>query len=532
MSSAILLRLSGDEGVGRSILSDITGSPVVPVRLPEIRHVFRKLSGGHLGVLGTPARDQLGYGVVPVLALLARPARVTEIDLDVGAVRTMGLARFAASSARQTFTQLAVSTIAIGLQRILLRVVPRMGAHAQDSASILGRVLYLRPLVGTPARAGGSVTHTHEVIRALAAKGVEVVGLTTDAAIAATAAEESAPPCTWKVVRVPRSFKAVRASAALGADLALARSGWRAARDAKVIYERQSRFALGGSLLSRLTGTPLFLEYNGSDAVFNQDVLTRQMTRCEEAALATATRIFVVSEIGKQLLVDRGIDPMRIVVNPNGVDASRFDVGGGAAVRARLEIRPNEPLIGFVGSFGPWHGASVLARAFLELVRTRPRVRLLLVGDGVEHRGTLDILDGGGAAGRVTVERFVPPHEIPAYLDACDLLASPHVELSGGVPFFGSPTKLFEYMAAGKAIAASRLGQIADVLTDGETALLAPPGDYRGFAEVLRRLVDDESLRRRLGTAARELAVREHSWTRNAERIISAYESLATEERV
>ena len=69
--------------------------------------------------------------------------------------------------------------------------------------------------------------------------------------------------------------------------------------------------------------------------------------------------------------------------------------------------------------------------------------------------------------------------------DACDILLSPHVPMSDGSEFFGSPTKLFEYMAMGKAIVASRLGQIADVLDDEETALLIEPGDARKLAEAM-----------------------------------------------
>ena len=78
----------------------------------------------------------------------------------------------------------------------------------------------------------------------------------------------------------------------------------------------------------------------------------------------------------------------------------------------------------------------------------------------------------------------------------------------------------------GKGIVASRLGQIGEVLVDGETALLVEPGDIRELKEALVRLVDDKGLREALGVKAREVAEREHTWRHNARRVLQAYESL------
>ena len=111
-------------------------------------------------------------------------------------------------------------------------------------------------------------------------------------------------------------------------------------------------------------------------------------------------------------------------------------------------------------------------------------------------------------------------------LDACDVLVAPHVPLADGSEFFGSPTKIFEYMAMGKGIVASRLGQIGEVLVDGETALLVEPGDVEELRASILRLVESEELRKRLGARAREVAGSEHTWKRNAQRVLDAYKSL------
>jgi glycosyltransferase involved in cell wall biosynthesis len=117
-------------------------------------------------------------------------------------------------------------------------------------------------------------------------------------------------------------------------------------------------------------------------------------------------------------------------------------------------------------------------------------------------------------------------HRVPALLDACDILVAPHVPLADGSDFFGSPTKIFEYMAMGKAIVASRLGQIGEVLADQETALLVEPGKVTELTESIVKLVDSRELRERLGTKAREVAEREHTWVHNAQRVLQAYDRI------
>ena len=128
--------------------------------------------------------------------------------------------------------------------------------------------------------------------------------------------------------------------------------------------------------------------------------------------------------------------------------------------------------------------------------------------------------------GRVIFTGSVAHDRVPALLDACDILVAPHVPLADGSDFFGSPTKVFEYMAMGKAIVASRLGQIGEVLADQETALLVEPGNVSELAAAIVKLVESDELRARLGAKAREVAEREFTWKHNAQRVLEAYQSL------
>jgi glycosyltransferase involved in cell wall biosynthesis len=131
--------------------------------------------------------------------------------------------------------------------------------------------------------------------------------------------------------------------------------------------------------------------------------------------------------------------------------------------------------------------------------------------------------------GRVMFTGAVKHLEVPALLDACDILVSPHVPLADGSDFFGSPTKIFEYMAMGKGIVASRLGQIGEVLSHGKTALLVEPGNVEELRAAILRLVESPNLREQLGAAARRDAIEKHTWTRNAQNVLDAYQAWLRE---
>jgi glycosyltransferase involved in cell wall biosynthesis len=297
------------------------------------------------------------------------------------------------------------------------------------------------------------------------------------------------------------------------------------------IYQRYARFSWTGVVASLRVKRPLFLEYNGSevwvgrhwDGIGKLDLLARY----ERLNLNAAARIFVVAEVERQNLLRAGVDEEKIIVNPNGVDTDQFKPGiGGEEVRRDFGINADEILVGFVGTFGPWHGVEVLARS-ITLLPPERKIRFLLIGSGALRGRVEAILREANAEHRVIFTGLVENERVPKLLDACDVLASPHVPLEGGAEFFGSPTKLFEYMAMGKAIVASRLGQIGEVLIDQETALLVEPGNAPQLTDAILRLSESPELRERLGAAARKAAIERHTWRRNAQRVIDEYRGLS-----
>ena len=251
------------------------------------------------------------------------------------------------------------------------------------------------------------------------------------------------------------------------------------------------------------------------------------LERFERLNLEAAARIFVVSEVERQNLLRANIPDEKLIVNPNGVDTETFRPNiGGSDARRELGLSEHETVAGFVGTFGPWHGVLTLAQAIASMPDD-PKVRFLLIGAGRFRDEVEQIIRDAGKERQVIFAGHVDHRRVPALLDACDILLSPHVPLEDGSDFFGSPTKLFEYMAMGKGIVASRLGQIGDVLVDEETALLVEPGNVSELTNAILRLASSAELRASLGAAARAAAVERHTWKQNAQRVIDQYFGLS-----
>jgi glycosyltransferase involved in cell wall biosynthesis len=130
-----------------------------------------------------------------------------------------------------------------------------------------------------------------------------------------------------------------------------------------------------------------------------------------------------------------------------------------------------------------------------------------------------------GLADRVLLTGLVERDRALELLAASDVCVSPHVGNPDGSRFFGSPTKLFEYMGLGKAIVASDLEQIGEVIEDERTGLLTPPGDAGAAARAVVRLLEDPGLRERLGAGALHEAESSYSWVAHTRRILDALQA-------
>lgn len=292
------------------------------------------------------------------------------------------------------------------------------------------------------------------------------------------------------------------------------------------LYHRHSEFNYSSTILARKFSLPLVLECNGSEVWIKKHWgrvrLEKILRLAETVQFLGADIITVVSEVMKHDLIHLGVDAGKILVNPNGVDPDQFHPTVDGSIIRRQYGLEEKLVAGFVGTFGAWHGVEVMARAILPTVEKNKKVHFFMIGNGPLRGEVERIIRESGVSEFVTLIGSTPHSEIPKYLAACDILLSPHVHNPDGTQFFGSPTKLFEYMAMAKPIIASGVGQIGDVISDGQNGLLMKERDHNDLAEKILKLSDDNALRDRLGAAARNNAVQKYSWQQNAQRVIDA----------
>ena len=474
---------------------------------------------------------QRGQNLFMIFGALAGAREVLMIDAHGGELRrSRSNVLFGAPTRLGKETLTGANDLAQSRRELLRLEQETLRSKGERAVAIVNRtrprVVYLRSTPGPGTQVGGAASHIKGVVEALEALGANVEVISNDDIAGLDHAEDRF------TIIPPEPGGGSRALFDIHNNLVFTRGAVPLIEHAQpdFIYQRYARFSWAGVVATLRARRPLFLEYNGSevwvgrhwDRVGSLDLLERY----ERLNLDAAARIFVVSDVERRNLEARGVAHEKIIINPNGVDVQRFRPGvGGPAARAELGLKDNEVVAGFVGTFGPWHGVEKLAAA-IKAIPSTVLVRFLLVGSGSLHTEVEKQLESETQEGRVILTGAVPHNRVPGLLDACDILVAPHVPLADGSDFFGSPTKIFEYMATGKAIVASRLGQIGEVLVDQETALLVEPGNVAELTGAIMKLIESESLRARLGARAREVAEREHTWEHNARRVLETYQSL------
>jgi glycosyltransferase involved in cell wall biosynthesis len=378
------------------------------------------------------------------------------------------------------------------------------------------RIIYVSADQGVPVygRKGCSI-HVQEGLRALRRQGAEVELLTRRS--------DGEPPSDLKTLRV-HLLELVRAENQASREQALLAANAEIRRALEqvgpydLVYERYSLWSFAAMEYAQDIGVPGLLEVNAplieEQAKYRTLVDRAGAERVAHRAFGAATALIAVSEEVAAYLDQYPAARGRIYVIPNGVDPNRFP-------KEQSPSQPGGPgtfTVGFVGSLKPWHGLTVLVEAFARLHEHAPESRLLIVGDGPERAKLEAEVSAHGLRDSACFTGAVAPREVPGLLASMDAAVAPYPNLT---PFYFSPLKVFEYMAAGLPVIASRVGQLSSLIQDGSNGLLCPPEDPAALAALLDRLRQDPALRARLGRTARAAVIADHSWDLVAQRSLS-----------
>lgn len=274
-----------------------------------------------------------------------------------------------------------------------------------------------------------------------------------------------------------------------------------------LVYERASLWSWAALEHAERTGTPTVLEVNAplvEEQARHRDLVDRAgAERAAERQAATASVLAAVSPaVADHLRTAHPGAVARVHVVPNCVDPARF---------ARTpEPDPARPFtIGFVGTLKPWHGLDTLVTAFAALHAARPGARLLVVGDGPGREALEHELAERELGAAATLTGAVEPDAVPGLLGQMDVSVAPYPDLK---PFYFSPLKIVESMAAGVPVVASCVGGLEDLIADGRTGRLVPAEDPAALAAALVALAEDHAGRLQMGAAARRETLASRTW--------------------
>jgi glycosyltransferase involved in cell wall biosynthesis len=540
-------------------LVDVIGGEVEVINFFELRQLplldlFRRVRTLRFERFFLPMEDPEAGALLPVFFLLAhltKSRKVIEVSPDM-VMRQV-------SKLETAVLGLRTAAASLGARRALYKTRRELKALSQRSRIEIERPakhrgLFLNANLWFGVKAGGSVGHISGVVNSLDDIGHHMRFATAGGRLLVrdrVPMLELKPPrifgFPWEANYYGFHFQVVKQ---------VLSDSERYPFD--FIYQRMSVANFSGVTISRKLEVPLILEYNGSEAWVARNWgrplrYQKLAEQVEELTIKHAHLIVTISDVLKDELLERGVPSERIAVYPNCIDPETFDADALSAseIRAlknKLRIPEDAIVVAFVGTFGQWHGAHVLAEAAQLLLETDPewvqehKVHFLFVGDGAKMRDVRERLGEHLGGPHITLSGLIPQDQAPLYLAASDILSSPHVPNSDGSRFFGSPTKLFEYMAMGKAIIASDLDQIGSVLSgslsvkklpkgrkpsgSNEPAILTEPGSASDIVTALKFLVARPDWRTALGRNARELAMSKYTWRHHVAAILERAQAL------
>jgi len=302
----------------------------------------------------------------------------------------------------------------------------------------------------------------------------------------------------------------------------------KAGESVEFIYDRYAYFSFGMSYLAKNTGVLLVLEVNTTCLDYDvREIKFRNLAKKIEAyCFREAGCIVVVSQYLKDKISNEyNIDKQKIIVTPNAVDYSFLSTSE-FEDKELLELQFDQrymmftkkrTIVGFVGIFVPWHGLEFLLDVFAKLVfdcGSQQNLGLILVGDGPMRLILEKKIKQLSLGSCVLLVGKVKHQFVKYYIDTFDIAIMPDSNP------FGSPMKIFEYMARKKAIVVPSYEPILDVIEHQKNGMVFTKQDKDACVLVLKGLILNENKRIKLGENAYADVSKRHTWDNNVDNIL------------
>ncbi|MDZ7292586.1 MAG: glycosyltransferase family 4 protein [candidate division KSB1 bacterium] len=297
-----------------------------------------------------------------------------------------------------------------------------------------------------------------------------------------------------------------------------------------IFFNRLELYAFSGAWLSRWLNIPMVVEADCPPTYEHMTFygknymhLGNLAAKLELQTLRQAEAVIAISNILKNYYVEQGIKAEKIHVIPNGADPHKFRPREKPSELVKKYALQDKVVIGWIGSLAGWAGIENLVAMALYVLENYPNTALMMVGGGANKEFFSRELGIDNYASRVILPGTIPHEEVPDYLACMDIVLAPYPQL----PFwYPSSMKVFEYMSAGKAVIASAVGQICEVIKDGKNGVLFDPDSKDELLRKTIGLLENEEFRRNLGEQARREILRSYTWEQHAKTIVAIFEEI------
>ena len=370
----------------------------------------------------------------------------------------------------------------------------------------------------------GYGTHMREIIYAFREMGHTVYplimgGTHLEEGITAEAQKASILKQTVKAVTPPFLWSSLRSCHLLKLD-----KGYESILRQKIeefqpdlVYERAGYLQTSGMNVIQPMNIPHLVEINAPFTeeqahLSGKSLYIGKSIKVDKTHVTASSHTLTVSSVLKEHLLEiSGVNSSKISVIPNAINPSAIKITEEFnQAWKKLHGLEHEIIIGFVGSIFPWHGVDLLIKAFSRVLKENSALHLLIVGDGGIMGELVEMVREMGIEKKVTFEGKVPNSIVYNYINLMD------ITVMAKSNWYGSPVKIFEYGALGKAVIAPDNGPVRDVMTHGEHGLLVDT-HVEAIAQAMREFIQSKNLRNSLGENWQKKILAQHSWKRNAE---------------